>query len=206
MANVKFEVKGYKAIRGNEGDAFESSFWINGKRAAYVDGDGWGGPIMWRWLDEAGEGVREDWSRAYEEAGVTEVTTITNGNEMTSIPYGAGDMLNPFFFESDFARENRDLWIAKKAELQAELDGTYWTDDDCCYEQLIVEMKGLKKIKRDAKKKTLFLQSDDEFYGEKNLSRIESYSYYSFAWDEKLRPQMVEKHGDDVRILNSEGA
>ena len=198
-----FQIKGYKAVRGNEGDAFQSSFWINGKRAAYVDGDGWGGGMMWRWIDEKGEGVREDWSRAYEEAGVTEVTTITNGNEMTSIPYGAGDMLNPFF-ESDFARENRDLWIAKKAELQAELSGDYWTSDDCCYEQLINEMIGIRKMKRAAKTRTLFLTPDDEWYGEANLGRIEQYSYFARELSAAMRKHIIDNEGANVRILNDE--
>lgn len=40
---MKITIKNYKSCRGNEGDAFSCTMYLDGKRAALVTYDGWGG-------------------------------------------------------------------------------------------------------------------------------------------------------------------
>lgn len=44
---MQIEVKNYRSCRGNEGDAFSCTVYLDGKRAALVTYDGWGGEYRW---------------------------------------------------------------------------------------------------------------------------------------------------------------
>jgi hypothetical protein len=46
---MKLTVKSYKSLPGKEGDAFNCSLYVDGKRAAVVSYDGWGGPYDYDW-------------------------------------------------------------------------------------------------------------------------------------------------------------
>ena len=50
--NSKFKIKGYKSIRGNEGDAFEANIYRGNKRVGEAYYDGWGGPFTITFTDE----------------------------------------------------------------------------------------------------------------------------------------------------------
>lgn len=49
---MKIEAKNVKTIRGNEGDAWDATIYLNGKSIGYAVYDGWGGPIQTRGLDQ----------------------------------------------------------------------------------------------------------------------------------------------------------
>ena len=44
---MKVEVKNYKPFHGHDGQGFDCTVYINGKRTAIVSDDGWGGPLNW---------------------------------------------------------------------------------------------------------------------------------------------------------------
>jgi hypothetical protein len=46
---MKIEVQGYRSCRGNEGDAFSLTLVLDGKKAARVTYDGWGGEYRFDW-------------------------------------------------------------------------------------------------------------------------------------------------------------
>lgn len=48
---MKVQVKGYKKFHGHDGQGFEASVWVDGKRTAIVSYDGWGGEFMYSVLD-----------------------------------------------------------------------------------------------------------------------------------------------------------
>ena len=197
-----FQIKNYKSIRGDEGDAFESALWINGKRAAYVRYDGNGGPYRWRWLSATGGPVIDEWNRAYQVENIEHTITVSpDGVEITEF-YDDNAMVNPCF--EPFSRRNRQAWIEKKTELGHELAGDCWEYDDVCYAQLIHEHLVLKRLRRDAKKHTLVVRPDDELYGETVLGRIETYLVYRYPYSDKLRAWIIENEPEGVRILNDE--
>ena len=46
---MKIEIKSYKSCRAKEGDAFSCTLYLDGKKAAYVTYDGWGGAYRFDW-------------------------------------------------------------------------------------------------------------------------------------------------------------
>ena len=61
---MKAEIKSYKECAGNEGPAFSCSLWIDGVKAAEVKYDGWGGPYLWRWLNDAAKATWDAYVKA----------------------------------------------------------------------------------------------------------------------------------------------
>jgi hypothetical protein len=48
---MNITVKNYKSCRGDEGDAFSCTMYVNSKKAAYVRYDGRGGCYLYHWVD-----------------------------------------------------------------------------------------------------------------------------------------------------------
>ena len=49
---MKLEIKGYKRVRGHDGQGFNATLYVDGKKAAFVDDDGWGGGYQYQWFDQ----------------------------------------------------------------------------------------------------------------------------------------------------------
>ena len=49
MNTPTLTIKNYKSCRGKEGDAFSCTLYVDGKKAAFVEYDGWGGMYMVDW-------------------------------------------------------------------------------------------------------------------------------------------------------------
>ena len=48
---MKVQIKAYKEFHGHDGNGYEASIWVDGKRTAIVVEDGWGGGLQFHPLD-----------------------------------------------------------------------------------------------------------------------------------------------------------
>jgi hypothetical protein len=55
------ELSAYKRIRGHDGQGFNATLSVDGRKAAHVDDDGWGGPLSFTWLDQSLEEPFRRW-------------------------------------------------------------------------------------------------------------------------------------------------
>lgn len=52
-----FAILKYRKVRGHDGQGFEATLGMNGKKVAYIFDDGWGGEFQYDWTDKAAEAI-----------------------------------------------------------------------------------------------------------------------------------------------------
>lgn len=55
VAASVFTITACKAVRGHDGQGFNATLSLGGKKVAHVDDDGWGGGFTFTWFDKAAE-------------------------------------------------------------------------------------------------------------------------------------------------------
>lgn len=61
---MKIELKKVRSIRGDDGPCFEAEIWIDGRKAAWVNNSGNGGPNLYRFTDRELEKKFIEFTRA----------------------------------------------------------------------------------------------------------------------------------------------
>jgi hypothetical protein len=157
MGKTKFQVKKYQAVRGMDGEAFNSELWIDGKLAVYANDGGFGGGMSWAWVDSHGNYAREDWAQGQ----------AAEGLDAEWAP-GKNDFVNPFVGSDDFARSNRDKWLGWKRQAMT-LD-EYCADDDCAFALWVT-------VAKSRGRSTFAIHSDGALYRVNSKPSAETFAF-----------------------------
>ena len=115
---MKITVKNYKSCRGNEGDAFSCTVYLDGKKAAHVQYDGWGGEYLWDFTVSDGQmygGTMCAKFKAYCDGLPKQKTSIEDADDPTGFWHMQPDMNTLLDDALKLMLENRQLkrWCKK---------------------------------------------------------------------------------------------